>query len=140
MERQTIAAGGEVAVADEVFGGIGIGARRQKDGGDNREKRDCQGCTNPVSETRLGVWQPHGDFDDEWLRRLLRREGFTAQQVRTWKSPPNGRGIITFACLDSVYCRRDSVRRQNLLNKLECPLGCGCLSLLKTWSVRTETQ
>jgi hypothetical protein len=22
----------------------------------------------------------------------------------------------------------------------ECPLGCGCLSLLKTWSVRTETQ
>ena len=49
MERQTIAAGGEVAVADKVFGGIGIGARRQKDGGDNREKRDCQGCTNPVS-------------------------------------------------------------------------------------------
>src|SRR5208282_2556067 len=96
MERQTIAAGGEVAVADEVFGGIGIGARRQKDGGDNREKRDCQGCTNPVSETRLGVWQPHGDFDDEWLRRLLRRKGFTAQQVRTWKSPPNGRSIVTF--------------------------------------------
>ena len=26
------------------------------------------------------------DFSEEWVRRLLRREGLTAQRIRTWKS------------------------------------------------------
>ena len=26
------------------------------------------------------------DFSDEWVRRLLRREGLTAQKIRTWKT------------------------------------------------------
>ncbi len=25
------------------------------------------------------------DFSEEWVRRLLRREGLTAQRIRTWK-------------------------------------------------------
>ncbi len=37
-----------------------------------------------MSGTRLGVWQPHRDFHDQWVRRLLRRKGFAAQRVRTW--------------------------------------------------------